>query len=196
MLPEIKTVTCFTSRRSAQPSCAVERSFWWKLTATVQRDSSKLWAHRLISKDYPGIGCNARRREPEPDAPVRAHQDLGRSLLKSEAKGIDYNVSTRRRISDRPKQAGGTSRMRAQARHRMSQARGVAQLVKTALGMRSGARTGVALSLLLSASPPFRPRRKSRWILPLSTVRPQLRIQFTIPLNKWSGCEFLMVGVQ
>src|SRR5882762_8620391 len=116
-------------------------------------DSSKLWAHRLISKDLRGDRFVTQGdASQEPDAPVRAHQILGRVVAKevkpkeSTMNGIDAQANFGQAKTGRVELHG----MRAQARHRMSQARGVAAgWVKTALGMRSGARTGVALSLLL-----------------------------------------------
>jgi len=116
-------------------------------------DSSKLWAHRLISKDLRGDRFVTQGdASQEPDAPVRAHQILGRVVAKevkpkeSTMNGIDAQANFGQAKTGRVELHG----MRAQARHRMSQARGVAAgWVKTALGMRSGARAGVALSLLL-----------------------------------------------
>jgi len=102
-------------------------------------------------------------------------------------------VSTRRRISDRPKQGGWKLHgMRAQARHRMSQARGVAAgWVKTALGMRSGARTGVALSLLLLCSPPFGLGASHGGYFRFQRCDHNFGIQFhDSAVHSWSGCEF------
>jgi uncharacterized repeat protein (TIGR01451 family) len=112
-------------------------------------DGTKLRAHRLIAKDV--------RRDqfmtqgdanPERDAPVGAAQILGRVIAKEVIAKEQTMNGIEQRVQFQRVELHG---MRAQARRRMTQMRNLAAgWVKAALGMRpAGARTGVALSLLL-----------------------------------------------
>ena len=104
-------------------------------------DEGKLRAHRLLESDVRADRFVTQGDASlEPDAPVRAHQILGRVM----AKETNMNgIGGQRTNSGRVELHG----MRAQARRRMSQARGAAAgWVKSALGMRAGV---VAMALLL-----------------------------------------------
>src|SRR5882724_6962478 len=106
-------------------------------------DGGKLRAHRMISKSIREDQFLTRGDASlEPDAPVRAHQILGRVTAKeSTMNGIGGRENFGR------VQLHG---MQARARRRMSQVRSAAAgWVKSALGQLSGVRAGVALSLLL-----------------------------------------------
>src|SRR5882762_8342189 len=120
-------------------------------------DGGKLWAHRLIAKDIRGDRFVTQGdASQEPDAPVSAHQILGRVIAKESVmqrvivKAVETKESTMNGIGGLDKQ-GNVQRvelhgMRARAGRRMTQARNIAAgWVKTALGMRA---TGAALLLL------------------------------------------------
>jgi uncharacterized repeat protein (TIGR01451 family) len=114
----------------------------------LTEDNGQLRAHRLIVADVRGDRFVTQGdASQEPDAPVRAHQILGRVV----AKEVKPKESTMNGIGGQDNgQRVELHGMRAQARRRMTQARNVAaDWVKTALGISSPARAGVTLSLLL-----------------------------------------------
>jgi uncharacterized repeat protein (TIGR01451 family) len=138
-------------------------------------DSSKLWAHRLISKNLCGDRFVTQGdASQEPDAPVRAHQILGRVIAKESViqrvmvEAVKTKELTMNGIGGQGGERGEVQRevqnpevqkkvrrvelhgLRAQARRRVTQARSVAAgWVKSALGVRPSAGAGAALSLLL-----------------------------------------------
>ena len=163
-------------------------------------DDGKLRAHRLISKNMRSNQFVTQGDASlEPDAPVLAHQILGRVVAKEIIikRFIAKEVKAKEQTMNGSGERGEVRRMelhglQARARRRMTQVRGVAaSWVKSALGMRVGA-LSLLLLCLAAVSASAQVTVDSSGFNGATTTTGS---SFTFLHTAGAGSNFLMVGV-